>query len=72
MSQQRSAPEPGAPNRRNIILTVIALIVLIIAAIAIGILSIRLGGPVQPPPENAGIGALIAGLSMLVNTRAVL
>ena len=64
--------QSGVPNRRNITLTVIALIVLIAIGVLIGYLSIMWGGPVVPPPERAGIDGLVAGLSTMISAGAVL
>jgi hypothetical protein len=64
--------QSGVPNRRNITLTVIVLIGLIAIGVLIGILSIRWGGPVVPPPERAQIEGLVAGLNTIFNAGAVL
>jgi hypothetical protein len=64
--------QSGAPNRRNINLTLLVLIGLIGLGVVIGILSILWGGPVQPPPEDSTTGPAMAALSLFINAGAVL
>jgi hypothetical protein len=65
--------QAGAPNRRNIWLTVIVLIGLIALGMLVGYLSVKWGAhTIQPMPENSTTGAAVAVINTIINAGALL